>query len=89
LLSARAEKDADVAVAFDGERLHPVFLAVKINLKCSLKNYLASGQRKMETWLEQQKMAITDFSSEQGLFINVNSLAELSSLESLGESSTF
>jgi molybdopterin-guanine dinucleotide biosynthesis protein A len=89
LLSVRAEKDADVAVAFDGEQLHPVFLAVKINLKCSLKNYLASGQRKMETWLEQQKMAITDFSSEQGLFINVNSLAELSSLESLGESSTF
>jgi molybdopterin-guanine dinucleotide biosynthesis protein A len=43
----------------------------------------------METWLEQQKMAITDFSSEQELFININSLAELSSLESLGESSTF
>ena len=30
LLSTRGENDADVAVAFDGDRLHPVFLAIKI-----------------------------------------------------------
>ena len=33
LLAARAENAADVAVAFDGERLHPVFLAIKTSLK--------------------------------------------------------
>ncbi len=81
LLSVRAENDADVAVAFDGERLHPVFLAVKTTLKTRLKNYLASGQRKMDSWLDQQQMVVADFSNEPGVFININSMAELSVLE--------
>ncbi len=81
LLSVRAENDADVAVAFDGQRLHPVFLAIKTSLKTRLKNYLARGQRKMDSWLEQQQMVVADFSNEPGLFININSLAELSALE--------
>jgi molybdenum cofactor guanylyltransferase len=40
LLSTRAEFDANVAVAFDGERLHPVFLALKTSLKSNLQDYL-------------------------------------------------
>ncbi|MEQ1485066.1 molybdenum cofactor guanylyltransferase MobA [Methyloglobulus sp.] len=81
LLSARAETDADVAVAFDGERLHPVFLAIKVSLQPSLHDYLQSGQRKMDTWLEQQKIVKTDFSAEPGIFTNINSMTELSALE--------
>lgn len=86
LLSARAENGADVAVAFDGERLHPVFLAIKTSLKTSLTNYLASGLRKMDSWLEQQQMVVADFSNEPSLFININSMAELSVLEKHGDS---
>jgi molybdopterin-guanine dinucleotide biosynthesis protein A len=81
LLLVRAENDADAAVAFDGERLHPVFLAVKTTLKTSLNHYLASGQRKMDSWLEQQKMVKADFSGEPQLFINLNTMAELEVLE--------
>ena len=81
LLAARAESDADVAVAFDGERLHPVFLAVKTTLKTSLQDYLSSGQRKMDRWLELQHRVQADFSSEPEIFININTLAELSELE--------
>jgi molybdopterin-guanine dinucleotide biosynthesis protein A len=81
LLSVRAEKDADVAVAFDGERLHPVFLAVKTVLKTDLQVYLDSGQRKFESWLHQQKMVKVDFSGESQLFINLNSMTELAELE--------
>jgi molybdopterin-guanine dinucleotide biosynthesis protein A len=81
LLSTRAENDADVAVAFDGERLHPVFLAIKTSLKTSLQNYLASGERKISHWLEQQKMVKADFSNEPEIFININTLTELSELE--------
>ena len=81
LLTTRAEHDADVAVAVDGVRLHPVFLAIKSDLKQSLQDYLHSGQRKMETWLEQQKLVKADFSNEQEVFVNVNSLSELSGLE--------
>lgn len=81
LLSTCAENHADVAVAFDGERLHPVFLAIKTSLKSSLQNYLASGQRKVEAWLEQQKMVKADFHNEAEIFTNINTLTELSALE--------
>jgi molybdopterin-guanine dinucleotide biosynthesis protein A len=81
LLSVRADNDTDVAVAFDGERLHPVFLAVKTELKTGLQDYLDSGQRKLENWLQQQKMVKADFSGEPQIFINLNTIAELEALE--------
>lgn len=81
LLTALTECDADVAVAFDGERLHPVFLALKPTLKPSLQTYLTSGQRKISVWLEQQQMVKVDFSTEPDVLININSLRELSDLE--------
>lgn len=84
LLATRAENDADVAVAFDGERLHPVFLAIKTTLKTSLQDYLASGQRKMALWLEQQNMVQVDFSNEPEIFSNINTMIELSALEAGG-----
>ncbi|MGR8998533.1 MAG: molybdenum cofactor guanylyltransferase MobA [Gammaproteobacteria bacterium] len=85
LLLTRAEHDADIAVAFDGERLHPVFLAIKTSLKSSLQDYLASGQRKIERWLEQHKMVKADFSDEPEIFININTMTELSDLEAKAE----
>jgi molybdenum cofactor guanylyltransferase len=82
LLATRAQHDADVAVAFDGMRLHPVFLAIKVFLHDSLQNYLFSGQRKMETWLGQHNMVKADFSNEPEVFTNINSMPELSDFES-------
>ena len=81
LLATRVKNDADVAVAFDGERLHPVFLAIKSSLKTSLQDYLISGQRKADHWLKQQKMVAADFSDEPEIFVNINTLTELSELE--------
>jgi molybdopterin-guanine dinucleotide biosynthesis protein A len=77
LLAARAEQDAGIAVAFDGERIHPVFLALKVDLMSDLQAYLHSGQRKVETWLARQKPISVDFSGEPEIFRNINSLAEL------------
>jgi molybdopterin-guanine dinucleotide biosynthesis protein A len=85
LLSTRAENDADVAVAFDGERLHPVFLAIKTSLKKSLQDYLSRGQHKVDRWLEQQKMVKADFSNEPEIFFNINTMEELYELEDKGE----
>jgi molybdenum cofactor guanylyltransferase len=81
LLATRAIDDSDVAVAFDGERLHPVFLAIKTSLKTSLKDYLNRGHRKADQWLKQQKMVEADFSDEPDIFVNINTLTELSELE--------
>jgi len=81
LLSSRSQIDADVAVAYDGQRLHPVILAIKTDLMPNLQDYLRSGQRKVDTWLEQQKMVKTDFSPEPEIFTNINSMSELADLE--------
>ena len=81
LLVTRAKNDSDVAVAFDGKRLHPVFLAIKTSLKTSLQEYLSSDQRKADHWLKQQKMVGADLSEEPEIFFNINTLTELSELE--------
>ncbi|MDO9167696.1 MAG: molybdenum cofactor guanylyltransferase MobA [Methylobacter sp.] len=81
LLSTHAENNADVAVAFDGARIHPVFFAVKTALQGSLQDYLAGDQRKVAAWLAQQNFVKVDFSHEPEIFSNINTLAELSALE--------
>jgi molybdopterin-guanine dinucleotide biosynthesis protein A len=82
LLLSRAENNADVAVAFDGARVHPVFLAMKTSLQTSLQDYLASGRRKVADWLAQQNLVQADFSCDPGIFSNINSMVELCMLES-------
>jgi molybdopterin-guanine dinucleotide biosynthesis protein A len=81
LLLTRAENNADVAVAFDGARLHPVFFAIKTSLQASLQDYLADGQRKVSVWLDRQNLVKVDFSNEPEIFCNVNTMTELSVLE--------
>ncbi len=89
ILSARAENDADIAVASDGLRVHPVFLAIKVSLQEHLQDYLNSGQRKLQTWLEQHKMIKVDFSAEPDIFTNINTLPELKNLEQRRETVHF
>lgn len=81
LVLSRADHNADLAVAFDGIRLHPVFLAIKTSLQTSLQDYLADGQRKVADWLAQQNLVTVDFSGEPEIFININTIPELSRLE--------
>lgn len=81
LLSALIDNQVDVAVAFDGARLHPVFLAIKTTLQNSLQSYLAQGERKVEHWLAQQDNVKVDFSQQTELFININSMPDLLALE--------
>lgn len=81
LLTVRADLNADIAVAFDGERLHPVFLAIKTSLQESLQQYLASGERKVQAWLAQHHTVQVDFSDAPEVFTNINTLSELSLLE--------
>jgi molybdenum cofactor guanylyltransferase len=84
LLSILTQKNAEVAVAFDGKRLHPVFLAIKTSLKPSLQDYLQSGGRRMDNWLERQNIVKVDFCTEPEIFTNINTLLELSDLEAQG-----
>lgn len=81
ILDERARHDADIAVAYDGERLHPVFLALKVSLQGNLEYYLQQGQRKIDRWLEQHHWVKVDFSQEPDVFVNINTLVELQQLQ--------
>ncbi|MEO1885748.1 MAG: molybdenum cofactor guanylyltransferase MobA, partial [Methylococcales bacterium] len=71
----------DVAVAHDGQRMHPVFLALKTQLATSLQLFLSEGQRKIDIWLHQQALVEVDFSGEPEVFYNINTVDELTHLE--------
>jgi molybdopterin-guanine dinucleotide biosynthesis protein A len=88
LLSAREDNNADAAVAFDGERLHPVFLAIKTSLIDSLRDYLAAGHRKIDHWLDRLNTVQADFSGTPEIFININTLTDLSELENKADEQT-
>lgn len=81
LLATLQHNNADCCAAFDGERLHPVFLALRPGLAASLQAFLAGGQRKIDRWLEQQRFSLADFSAVPEIFINVNTQQELAELE--------
>jgi molybdenum cofactor guanylyltransferase len=81
LLSGLHQNNIEVSVAFDGERIHPVFLALKTTLFDSLKAYLQQGERKIDRWLAQHKMIEVDFSDQPEIFLNINTLHELDQLQ--------
>jgi len=81
LVETLTASKSEVCVAHDGERMHPVFLLTETALMPSLEQFLASGERKIDRWLARHRMALADFSDQPELFVNVNSVDELSALE--------
>ena len=77
MLEAIEDEQADVCVAHDGERLHPVFALINRNRAQSLTDYLTSGERAVHRWCRQQQLTIADFSDQPDAFINVNTPEEL------------
>ncbi|MCQ8106184.1 molybdenum cofactor guanylyltransferase [Methylomonas sp. SURF-2] len=80
-LLAALTDEFDVAVAFDGRRLHPVFAAIRTNLQADLRDYLARGERKLQDWFERQRLLKVDFSAMPDIFANINTAEELADLE--------
>jgi len=81
LIEALVSSDMAIAVADDGSRIQPVFLALKTSLADSLESYLKSGQGKIDRWLLQHPLIKVDFSTDPSLFLNINTLDELKDLE--------
>ncbi len=76
------EEDAEIGVAFDGERTHPVFSMVRTDLLPSLRAYLQAGERKIDRWFEQHKLLTVDCSDYAASFTNINTVEELQRAES-------
>ncbi len=81
LLIAINKEEIEIAVAYDGQRIQPVFLALKTSLKNSLNNYLLEGNRKIDVWLQQHQLTQVDFSENAEIFLNINTMSELNALE--------
>ncbi len=83
MLNKLTSGNCDIIVAFDGERLHPVFLALKTSLRDSIATYLNQGERKVENWLKQHNWKIMDFSHDKQIFTNINTYEDLAAVELL------
>lgn len=71
---------AEIAFAHDGERSHPTFALIHRTVKAKLRNYLASGERRVLHFFQSQKSVAVDFSEQKMAFSNFNTLEELSYL---------
>jgi len=81
--------EIDIAVAYDGNRLHPTVMAVRVSLAGDLDAYLQGGARKLLDWITRHRWCEVDFADCAASFRNINSLEELAQLETeLSESAT-
>jgi len=63
---------ADIVVASDGSRIQPVHALIATRLLPSLLEFLARGERKIDRWYAEHKMATLDFSDAPEVFHNLN-----------------
>lgn len=77
MFNAVVNSNANIGVAFDGDRTHPVFSLVKTELLPSLRAYLESGERKIDRWFEQHTLETVDCSDYAKSFVNINTEDEL------------
>jgi molybdopterin-guanine dinucleotide biosynthesis protein A len=61
-----------IAVAHDGERLHPVVALLERALADDLHIALAAGERKVGRWYDRHAWTAVDFSDRPEAFVNLN-----------------
>ena len=81
LRTALQAKGAELAVAKTGDQAHPVFCLMRREVHASLADFLASGQRKIDRWYASRAFVEVAFDDEADAFLNINTRAELASLE--------
>lgn len=81
MATALMTADAELAVASDGDRLHPVFTLLKRAALPSILAFLDEGERKIDKWFARHTLAVADFSDQPESFLNVNRPEERARLE--------
>lgn len=76
LYRALSDENAEISVAHDGERMHPVFALLQRELLPSLRAYLQSGERKIDRWFARHRLVVAHFPDEPETFVNINSPQE-------------
>lgn len=78
---ALEREDAQVAVARTGDQVHPVFCLMRRDVHASLREFLGSGQRKIDRWYPQLRATLVAFDDEADAFRNINTREELNGLQ--------
>ena len=81
LVRALENNEAELAVAHDGHRMQPVYALIPVTLKQSLQRYLEGGDRKIDLWYAQHRVALADFSDLPSTFVNINTKQERDRLQ--------
>ena len=81
LRAARSAIDADIAVARTGDQPHPVFALMSTRVQSHLGEFLARGERKIDRWYADLKVAEVAFDDEADAFTNINTRDELAQHE--------
>lgn len=84
LIFALMDNKAEIAVAHDGDRMQPVHSLIPTTLKSSLEAFLDSGERKIDLWYKQHKVALADFSDCPETFRNINTAEQRDQLQNEG-----
>ena len=80
-VSAQSRDGGAILVAHDGKRLQPVHALIRTDLRPSLEDFLAVGERKIDRWYALHDFAEVDFSDCAGMFRNINSPDDRARLE--------
>jgi molybdopterin-guanine dinucleotide biosynthesis protein A len=76
LHSAAVKASAEIAVASTDEGAQPVFALYRLSLLSSLEAFLSAGERKIDKWTAQHRVANVVF-ADTGAFANINTIDEL------------
>ena len=77
-LKSAVENDRTlISYACDEEREHPVFCLMSVQLKEKLRHYLASGERRLLQFMNENGGISVKFTKEEGNFENFNTLDDL------------
>lgn len=77
LLESYVSEDILAVIPHDGTRLQPLFGLYAPGSISSLRAYLASGQRKVETWATSLPHVVVDFANQSECFKNINTPNDL------------
>ncbi|MEK8017955.1 MAG: molybdenum cofactor guanylyltransferase MobA [Candidatus Parabeggiatoa sp.] len=78
LYTGLRQSDAEASVAYDGQRIHPIFSLLKRRLLNELLSYLESGERSIQGFLRLTQLIEVDFSDSLDTFLNINTHEALS-----------
>lgn len=71
------ESTCDIVVAADEERMQPVYALIPVRLADDLRDFLNSGERKIDSWYARHQTQLQVFPAESGFFTNINTPEEL------------